>query len=187
MKKFNFKNQRRKGFGLLEVLLSAVIIIIILAALVTIGRAALNNNENLIERSQATYFAQEGIEMVRQIRDTNWIDGDNTSKWDTLVWASSAYTTTDDSKEYGLQYEQAKFRVLLLESPAGDELTLNNVKYTRKITVNSVDSSDLIPNGSGTNLKPYALKVTSTVTWNFSGQPKTIELSELITNWRPDF
>lgn len=178
----------KKGFGLLEVLISAVIIIIILSALITIGRAAMNNNEYLAERAQAIYLAQEGIEMVRQIRDTNWIDGDNSSKWNTL-------NGTDVSNgNYKLAFDSVKGRWLLAVDDFSASETIRvpvtepNLPFTRKINVVPVDaSSQLLPNGVGTDLKPFATKVTATVTWTFSGQSKSVALSEILTNWRPDF
>lgn len=164
----------KKGFGLLEVLISAVIIIIILSALVTIGRAALSNNEYLAQRAQATYLAQEGVEIVRQIRDTNWIDKSNTTNWGSLPTGT-----------FGISFNAATHKYV--PSGASDSMTINNVPFTRTINVNTVDTTTLMPNGSSTDLKPYAVKVRSRVTWTFSGQSKFVELSEMLTNWRPDF
>ncbi|MFA7253415.1 MAG: hypothetical protein WC107_02585 [Patescibacteria group bacterium] len=65
---------KKNGFGIIEVLVAATIIIVILAALTSVGKAALTNNSSLQERSNAIYLAQEGLEIVRQIRDSNWID-----------------------------------------------------------------------------------------------------------------
>ena len=186
MKILKIKNQYQKGFGLLEVLISAVIIIIILAALVFVGRAALNNNEYLAERAQAIYLAQEGLEMTRQIRDTNWTDGDADSKWNTLQFdsVSSKFVATG-SGDYKLQYQSPISRLGLVSGT--ETITINQVDYVRAIKVETIaSSSELIPNNS-TDLKPYALKITSTVTWNYSDVPRTISVSEILTNWRPDF
>ena len=177
----------KKGFGLMEVLLSAVIIIIILSALVTIGRAAVNNNESLAERAQAIYLAQEGLEMVRQIRDTNWIDGSNETKWDTLVGTSVANSGLKYKPTYSVD------RFILSAESSGEEIATGlsgqQVIFNRKITISpSADIDDLLPNVSGgADLSDYALEVKATVTWTFSGRNKSVELSEILTNWRPDF
>ena len=188
---------KKKGFGLLEVLISAVIIIMILAALVFIGRAALSNNEYLNERAQAIYLAQEGLEITRQIRDTNWIDGVNDTEWNSLRQTSGLggpHVPITASGDYVVFYNTPDARLLLVGLPtavipiAGAPFTVNGVTYTQKITVAPVDPAGvLIPNGAGTNLRPYALKITSTISWNFSGQSKSVSVSEIITNWRPDF
>ena len=186
MKTLKIKIQYRKGFGLLEVLISAVIIIMILAALVFIGRAALSNNEYLAERAQAVYLSQEGIELTRQIRDTNWIDGNNTSKWNTFTYnsATSQYDVTADG-DYQFTYNTTELRMLLTGS-SGEVITIDGVDFTRKIHIASITATTLLPNSS-TDLKPYAKKITSTVTWSFSGQSRSIVASEILTNWRPDF
>lgn len=189
------KNRYKKGFGLMEVLISAVIIIIILSALVTIGRMALSNNEYLAERAQAIYLAQEGLEMTRQIRDTNWIDGDNSTKWNTLYDTNTNTCTSTDYCDYSITYipdpnNEALGRIQLTSAAPGFKtITINNVGFDQRIRIASITSdsqSQLLPS-LGTNLKPYAIKVTSTVDWRFSGQNKTVNLSEFLTNWRPDF
>jgi len=182
----------KKGFGLLEVLISAVIIIIILSALITIGRASMNNNEYLAERAQAIYLAQESIEMVGQIRDTNWIDGDSDSKWNTLAYnsATSSFFIPDSTKSYRPEYIASQKRILLTELAAGENILVPvaapSVTFNRKIKVETANDS-LIPSPSGSNLSNYAIKVTGTVTWTYSGQSKSVTLSEILTNWRPDF
>ena len=70
----------KKAFSLIEVLLAATIIVILLYALVAAGRSALRNSSSIHEKAQAILLAQQGLEIVRQIRDTNWIDA-NQQKW----------------------------------------------------------------------------------------------------------
>lgn len=78
--------KRKRGFGILEVLISGVIIIIILGALVVLARNAINNSQYVQERSQAVNLAQEGIEIVRQIRDTSYYSANN---WNQMVCNST--------------------------------------------------------------------------------------------------
>jgi Tfp pilus assembly protein PilV len=187
------KNRTKKGFGLLEVLISAVIIIMILAALVFIGRASLKNNEYLSQRAQAIYLAQEGIEMTRQIRDTNWTDGDNATQWNTLAYTlNPPFLITTANTLYSLKYDANLRRWHLITPPVKESIsfpaTPPNITYDRSIKAEPA-ISPYIPYDplTSNDLKPYAIKVTSTVTWSSSGQNYTITLSEMMTNWRPDF
>lgn len=82
-------SSKKKGFGLLEVLISGLIIIMILAALVMIARASMNNNQYMQKRAQALYLAQEGIENVRYNRDSNWIDGLPDTAWNSMSTTSA--------------------------------------------------------------------------------------------------
>jgi prepilin-type N-terminal cleavage/methylation domain-containing protein len=74
-------NKNEKGFSLLEVIFAMAIIasgIISILSLFSYNLKAETNNKNKLI---ATYLAQEGIEVVRQIRDNIWFgsvgDGDN--------------------------------------------------------------------------------------------------------------
>lgn len=177
-------SSRKKGFGLMEVLISAVIIIIILSALVTIGRAALSNNEGLAQRAQAIYVAQEGLELVRQIRDSNWIDGVSETKWNTLNPISSPIAPTIPGN-YGLA-DWGSSKWVLGSYTSGTTATIGGIVFTRKINIS--DATGLLPVATGsTSLSPYAMKVKSIVTWTYAGQNKSVELSEILTNWRPDY
>lgn len=183
----------------MEVLLSGVIIIIILSALVTIGRAAMSNNEYLDERAQAIYLAQEGIEYTRQIRDTNWIDGTGTTAWDTLTGSGAVET-----KCYSLPDTFVGRAYLVSGTTAGDAdacalevkqdivigATGSTITFNRKIFVDhNLESTNLLPalSGSADALRDLAINVTSMVSWTFQGQTNSIRLSEILTNWRPNY
>lgn len=73
----NIKNN--KGFGLLEVLVSISVVIIGILPMINLFNSVLTRERNMENKLKAIYFAQEGIEIVRQIRDTNWRKGD---AWD---------------------------------------------------------------------------------------------------------
>jgi Tfp pilus assembly protein PilV len=68
-----------KGFSFLEVMLSVFILVVgIMAAITLMGKSI---KESLDSRNQivASLLAQEGIELLRNIRDTNWLIPGNTS------------------------------------------------------------------------------------------------------------
>lgn len=114
-------SNKEKGFGLLEVLLAGLIIIMMLSALVVVARAAIESNIYVQQRFQATFLAQEGMERVRHIRDTSYVDGDYTSKWNTFfaecpqqtipadpapacVSTSTLWQTIDTAKTYMIDF-----------------------------------------------------------------------------------
>lgn len=68
-----------KGFGLLEVLVSISVVIVGILPMVNLFNSVLARERDTENKLKAIYFAQEGIEIVRQIRDTNWKKGD---AWD---------------------------------------------------------------------------------------------------------
>jgi len=223
-------HSKKLAFGLVEVLLSGAVIIIILGALVMIARAAFNNDLYLQKRAQAIYLAQGGLEIVRQIRDSNWIDGYNDSQWDNLtVSPNYKFTgvgtalcfkvgvigTFHATNRYALitpttvNYADCKALVTgtrtsaeeievypiitdfgISESvPAYDQVDTFAAQDNFYRTVFVEPNGSLIPAVSGPALTPAenALKVTVFVGYDFNGQQKVTEMSEMLTNWRPDY
>lgn len=199
-KKFN------KGFGLLEVLVSGTVIIIILSALLVIAKFALNNSVYLQQRATATYLAQEQIELARQIRDTNWIDSNPATEWDYFDLVKSCKDNNKCiCKDVGLlkisdaiNANQGKIGVYpasaypsgMLPRPMFVTSTINtlpqlinNVKY--KIATYFTDVGSLLPGGSG--LANNAIIVNVEITWYPVGFTRTLDVSEVLTNWRPNF
>jgi len=181
----------KKGFGILEVLVSSVIIITILSLLVFIGRSALANSLYAQQKAQVIYLAQEGIEQVRQIRDTNWIDGDNTTQFDSVVWNSAKNDLQQlVDGEYVFYYNSTLKRYGLTANASGESISIDGQAYTRKIILSSISSSSTILPGSGVNninKSDQSFKATIRVTWDINGQAKNIEASEILTNWRPNY
>lgn len=183
----NILINKSKAFGLLEVLISGTIILIVLGALIFAGRSAMANSEYTQERAAALYLAQQGIEQVRQIRDTNWIDGDSNTQWDSIIWDGTKYTTPlpkDGTTPYHASLNGSK---MVLVSNA-ESVTVNQVPYTRKIILS--DPSNLIAGSGITASDVYAgtnaIKITVQVDWPHQTS-KGVTVSEILTNWRPDF
>lgn len=193
-----FNNQKtglKKGFGILEVLVSAVIIIIVLSALVFIGNAALSNSVYTQQRAQAIYLAQEGIEQVRQMRDTNWIDGNNSTQWNALLWNSGKTALTDITPALGNTLDVQKGSAPManrygLVQTTLPEISINGTDYTRSVNVASVGSllpTDISGGANDVNKSITALKITVSVSWVSKMGSKAVSSSEIITNWRPNY
>lgn len=71
--------QKQQGFTLIEVLLALSIILIGLVGIFRVEVYALDAARVANEKFRATFLAQEGIEIVKSIRDTNWL---NERSWD---------------------------------------------------------------------------------------------------------
>ena len=201
------KNRFKKGFGLLEVLVSAVIIIMILSALVLIGRKSLSNSVYAQQRAQAIYASQEGLEIIRQMRDTNWIDGNSNTQWDSMGIDSAGklvnLTDLDSNQIHNAQiqfYTQAsnpanRYYLLLADNSAGAQenigysldgiTTLFEVK--RSVTIEKTNPYDLLPGLDPETKSANALKITVTTKWDYDGSTHTVNVSEILTNWRPNY
>lgn len=67
--------KRSQAFTIVEVLIAGSLLVMVLAAAVALARVALQSSQINAERMQATNLAQEGIELVRGLRDKIYIDG----------------------------------------------------------------------------------------------------------------
>ncbi len=131
-----------KGFTILEVMLS---IFILTAAVVgsfsliqqTLHASSLNQSKLI-----AYYLGQEGIEIVRNIRDNNWLEqyrSDPALSWDDGL----------DEGEYIVAFGDQALRVFedtflhLNDDGFYDYAGTSPTTFKRKITINKIDSSAL--------------------------------------------
>lgn len=81
-----------KGFTLLELLISIVVISIGVLGTYSVVQQIFSLTFSSSYRLTAAYLAQEGVEVVRNIRDTNWIEEDN---WKDGIVSSSGWENTN--------------------------------------------------------------------------------------------
>ncbi len=64
---------KRRSFGLIEVLVSGIVMVTVIGASVSVRQRAASESAVARHQAQAYMLAGEGIEAVRQIRDTNYL------------------------------------------------------------------------------------------------------------------
>lgn len=170
--------KRKKGFGLLEVLLAGVVVITIVGGLVFLGRTSMNNLTYLQQKSQATFLAQEGIEVVRQIRDTNYIDGDRSTGWNSFIGGSEPAVGS-------YYYFRITDTPSLSDDSDDEEVTLGGTSFERTVRFEQV-SGDILKNPSDVNPGERNAYI-ATVTVNWDGSRGPVEIKELIADSRQRF
>ena len=98
---------RLSGETLLELVIAITILTMVLASAFSVLIQASATNENSIKRVGALNIAREGIEAVRNIRDTNWLkySGDRRAKWlclDTITTPNACEGDSTSLIEAGL-------------------------------------------------------------------------------------
>ena len=166
-----------KGFTLAEVIVAIFILtvgIIGVSALITSTiSSAIHSSNKLV----AAYLAQEGIEIIRNIRDTNWIQ--QSTNWDEGLTICSAgceadynISTAEDPTltSYGsgrflyIDGTNRFYRYIDIPGPS-DAVT----KFKRKITITSIDVD--------------TLNVSAFVSWEEKGIPYTVTAKEYLYDW----
>jgi type II secretory pathway pseudopilin PulG len=112
--KIKYKNFRKKGETIIEVLIAVVVSTLVLASTFLMLNRAISTNVNVRNRVVALNIAREGIESVRNIRDTNWLkySGDRRTKWlcwdtvsDKNVCASGGTNSSLSTGNYTIDYD----------------------------------------------------------------------------------
>ncbi len=186
-------NKIKNGFGIVEVMIASVIMMVVIFAMTAAGRSALRGAIYLHERAQAMYIAQEGIEQVRQIRDSNWLDDDAGTTFQEFIDYGVEYTA-DNTKRWVVSYDGAlsNFDVA---SRAVDEsnsiINIDGTEFKRTIIFTRVLSTDsMVPlkgDFNSTAKNQSVVRVTVNVDWLSNGINKNISVSEIITNWRMNY
>lgn len=176
----NFSNlffgKINKGFTVLEVTVAIFVLTVAVGGSFALIQKTLLGSALVQSKLTAAYLAQEGIELVRNIRDSNWLE-DNF--WDDGL----------DEEDWEIDYNDSELslysdRYLYIEgaggfysypaSPAPEDIQTG---FKRKITISKLD----IPETQDPT--DYGLKVSVLITWEERGRTYTLEAEEHLYNW----
>ena len=177
-----------RGFTLVETLIAISIFTMSVVTLMTVLASGISNTEYAKEKITATFLAQEGIEYIRNIRDT-YISKDTTLGWATFMGSLKNKCSSNNGCYFNadnLGYSDASMPItkinfytcgsvctnLSYDSTSGKYgYTGSSSPYSRKINFVSV--------GSDTS----EIKIISTVSWKQGTKTHSINLSENLYNW----
>jgi prepilin-type N-terminal cleavage/methylation domain-containing protein len=180
--------EMQKGFTLLETLFSILIFSAALVALMTIAARGISATESAQQETVAHYLAQEGLETVRNIRDTNYDAG--TTPWDTgfsqciapgckVVYGTQAAPTLAQAQCPAVGGNSQSTVCTVNQDPVTGEFndgTTNLSAFSRSVIVTPVPPT--------TGNVPDAYTVTSNVTWTFRTIPRVVSLATVLKNWQ---
>lgn len=131
--------KEKKGFSLIEVMMAIFLVstgLVVIMSLLSMGiKNFVQNKNNLM----ASFLSQEGVELVRNIRDTNWVNGVSSFNgigtgsgcridaynFTSLSCGYSSFTLYYNSLVYrhsGTSSQKTKFsRKIIVENEAGGE------------------------------------------------------------------
>ena len=167
--------QLENGFTLLEVIVAVSVITIGAMGVFTVISNTLSANKVNAPRLTAAYLAQEGLEIVRNIRDGNWLEGRS------LPSPESTPIPWNDGIGAG-EWEADYASQGLVDDYDGDYLNVDDAnglysyssgvptKIKRKITI--------------TPEPPDVLDVQVLVTWTVGSNSYNLSAQEKLYNWR---
>ncbi len=161
---YQHQEQLNRGFTLIEALVALVILTIalgpalILASNLSATASVVKNN--LI----AANLAQESVEVVRALRDTNWFNG-------------AAFDSGLADGIYRVEWNSDS----LIPLGSNPPLKVNNGLYNYSIGADTIFKRTIIL----TKVNAAELKVVSDITWTERGnRPRDISVESHLFNWR---
>lgn len=148
--------QSEKGISIIEILVVIAIISIALVSLLGVASFSLKISAQMKENTQAVNLAQEAIEALRSIRDSNWTKLTNGNHGLTNALGYWDFAGTENVID-------GFTRVILIENVSRDPTT---------------DNIETAYNPA--NNDPNTKKLTSTVTW----KDEKVEIITYLTNWK---
>ncbi len=169
------QNQKfERGFTIIEALVSIVVLSIGITSCVGLASYVLKNSEISKARLIAVNLAQEGVEVVRNIRDANWL-AEPEQDWDIGL---SPDTACDSPTNWEVDYSTTSLSVTY----DGDNLLRDTdgvysyapggtaTVFQRKVTI-------CYP-------QTYEMKIECTVYWTTQGTSKEILITEHLYGWK---
>ncbi len=158
------------GFTLIEVISAIFVFTLGILAIMVLIDQSIAFSDQVKSKLIGAYLAQEGIEIVRNIRDSNWIA--KAPSWDSGLSAGLS------AKDY-----EADYQSLALSNYTGSYLNIDSngfysysvgtsTKFKRKITISDKTSN------------PPRMRITSQVSWEIRGKSYNIEVVEYLYNWK---
>ncbi|MFT5280954.1 MAG: prepilin-type N-terminal cleavage/methylation domain-containing protein [Flavobacteriaceae bacterium] len=180
-----YKKNNTKGFTLLETIVALFIMSTAMSALVFITLEGVNNTTFVKDRLTANFLAQEGVELVRNIRDVHvrFVSAgqDRGASWNTFTTFMNPCIMTDCTID-----------------PIKSSIDSNIVKACKGtcpfLTMDSAEYVYSYGSGDDTKFKRFIriyeaqqgqLFVISRVEWSHGTKNQKADASVLLTDWLP--
>ena len=161
------------GYSFVEGIFATFIVTVGIVAVIQLMSASLTSLINSRNQTMATFLTQEGIEVVRNIRDNNWASGKNTFDSSTfpnvskdnckIDLYSTAISSCDNSSAHEILQKNSS-NIYLYDGGSP------NSQFRRRIKITYYDV-----NGNSSNASnAYYATINSEVTWNGKDYPSSI-------------
>lgn len=168
----NFNNfSKKSGFTLLEVLFALLVMTVAIIGVFSLVQQTTSFLPLSGQRLVASYLAQEGIEIVRNLRDTNKIKGND---WLTGLTGCASGCEADYSSQSLVSWTG---RYLLNNNSFYNYTVGQATNYQRRIILTTEDALE--------NPDPDTdiLKIEVQVSWHEKGRTHSFSATEKIYNW----
>lgn len=199
----NFYFQKIKsesGQSLVEMIVAIAIILTGLIGAISLTISNLTGSAEAGSRVVATNLAKEGIEVARNIRDTNWLEDE---AWDEDLYLGTDFTAiavfNPATAEWSLDFSPASVNDAAAKLYlSADNLYLQDMTppagqatlYSRLISLDPICFNETTKvettSGSacGVGETKIGIRVKAEVVWNQSGRSRGLTIEDRLYNWR---
>lgn len=161
------KQTGKKGFTLLEMMIAIVVITVGVIAIMSLIHRAILGSQLAASRVQSAYLAQEGLEIVRNIRDSNWLEQRENPEavWDQNLQPGDWEVSFGDLALTPFQSRNLKINGGFYNYSSGQD-----TKFKRKITIAGPSS--------------HVLEVSVEISWQERGNSYSASFYENLYDWK---
>lgn len=181
-----------KGFSLIELLIAITVIFIGLISILSSATYSLSISKISVNEIVAVNLASEGIEVVRNVRDSNWLRGSPWDQWniDGETDPNNNYflhidNTTDLTNDWIIHavgggplapirpkvYYDSTYHYYGQRNPPSIPPSWQETPFARVINI--------------TNISAEEVRVVSTVNWTDQAGNHSVSIVEYLYNWKP--
>ena len=159
-----------KGFSLIEVVTAIFILTVGVGGAFSLIYQTLSAVYIVRSELTASFLAQEGVEIIKNLRDNAWLESRaaTSTSWLTNLSEAGGDYEVDHTTEYLSRSNNSTYLKVdsngLMNYSSGD-----NTNFTRSVAL--------------TNVSTTTVKVVVIVEWKTGGRNHSLEVVENITNW----
>ena len=193
MNKF-FKKQNKKGFSLVETLVALFVFSVAIMATMTVMSQGISNITNAKNKITASFLAQEGIEFIKNMKDSFSLEEDKSLGWNKFISAinnsscdtDGCYVLTDEytfnmsnyplKRDFNSLVNQCQnncsivyFKEVGVYFASVDSIGSDMTSFSRKIYFQELDDNNL--------------KIISEVSYTQGGKTNAVSFTDYLTNW----
>jgi prepilin-type N-terminal cleavage/methylation domain-containing protein len=166
------------GFTLLEMLFAVVIFSFALVSLMTIAGKGVIATSSARDQLAAEFLAEEGLEVVRNVRDSNYVNS--------VPWNDGAIAVCMNGNPCDVDYSNPKPTLVQCDGGCQGNILFNNqgtfrpnatgdaTTFWREITITDVAGGDT----------PQEILVQSTVHWKQKALNRSFTVQTYLSDWR---
>lgn len=173
----------QSGFTLVETLVAVLIFSMSLAGLATIASRGVAGARSSANEIIAQYLAQEGVEMVRYLRDSNYMAARESGA---ATWDAGFSECVGDDIQCTIGFAEpgngfVDLNVCPGSCPALQKTTDNEGGRYQYASGEETDFTRII---ELRNVGDQQIEISSRVEWQQGSVPRSTEVAEIITHWQ---